>query len=102
MLANITLYVPSDVEQEMKSHPEIKWTQVVREALIEKARRLRKLGILEKHLDKLPFGEEDLEWMDENDWHPVDEAQLKPGFAEKLYKIRRGEFRKVSSLAEIG
>ena len=100
-LANITLYLPDEVNRQMRNHPEIRWTQVVREALVEKAQRLRKLEILEKYLDKAPFDASDLEWMDENDWHPVDEKQLAVEMAAKLRKISKGTFRKVSSLDEI-
>ena len=97
----MTLSLPLEVEAEIRRHPEIKWTEVARAALLEKADRMSKLEILEKYLDKIPLADEDKEWMEEHDWHPVDERDFQPGFAMELEKISRGKFRKISSLAEI-
>ncbi|MEW6328845.1 MAG: hypothetical protein AB1468_01880, partial [Candidatus Micrarchaeota archaeon] len=99
---NMTLGLPPEVEEEIKRHPEIKWTHVAREALIEKAERMRKLDILEKYLDKNEFSDEDLRWMEEHDWHPVDEKRLKREFVSTLEKTRKGSFKKISSLEELG
>ncbi|HVP23412.1 MAG TPA: hypothetical protein VMS77_05820 [Conexivisphaerales archaeon] len=37
---NVTLAVPEDLHRIMKSHPEIKWSEVARQAIWEYARRL--------------------------------------------------------------
>jgi hypothetical protein len=40
-LANVTLAVPEELRKIMKSHPEIKWSEVARQAMWEYARRLK-------------------------------------------------------------
>lgn len=100
-VTNLTLALPQEVIEEMKHHPDIKWTQVAREALVKKAEHLRKLDILSKYLEHKAFSEEDLKWMDENDWHPVDEAQLKKSFVDKMEKISGHKTRKIGSLKDL-
>ncbi len=39
-MANVTLAVPEELRRIMKSHPEIKWSEVARQAMWEYARRL--------------------------------------------------------------
>ena len=40
-MVNITLSISEDVYKEMKRHPEIKWSEVARKSIIEKANLLR-------------------------------------------------------------
>ncbi len=35
LMANITLSIPNDIRERMKKHPEIKWSEVVRRAILE-------------------------------------------------------------------
>jgi hypothetical protein len=39
-LANVTLAVPEELRRIMKSHPEIKWSEVARQAMWEYAKKL--------------------------------------------------------------
>lgn len=39
-MANVTLAVPEELRRIMKSHPEIKWSEVARQAMWEYARKL--------------------------------------------------------------
>ncbi len=41
-MAHLTLSIPDPVYSEMKKHPEIKWSAVAREAIIEKTTLLKK------------------------------------------------------------
>ena len=41
-MAHITLSIPDEVYHEMKQHPEIKWSEVARQNIIEKALLLKK------------------------------------------------------------
>lgn len=41
-MAHITLSIPDEVHREMKKHPEIKWSEVARRSIIEKANLLKK------------------------------------------------------------
>ena len=40
-MANITLSIPDEIRKLMKKYPEIKWSEVVRKAIIEYLDRLR-------------------------------------------------------------
>ena len=39
-MTNMTLAVPEDLQQIMRKHKEIKWSEVARQAMWEKARKL--------------------------------------------------------------
>jgi len=52
----MTLAVPEELHTIMKSHQEIRWSEVARQALWEKA---RKMELMEKLLSKSKFTEED-------------------------------------------
>ncbi|HEX9341310.1 MAG TPA: hypothetical protein VF992_09135 [Thermoplasmata archaeon] len=45
-MANLTLSVPDDLYEEMKKHPEIRWSEVARQALAKKLEDLRRLDAL--------------------------------------------------------
>lgn len=40
-MANITLSIPDDIRENMRKYPEIKWSEVVRKALLEYLDKLR-------------------------------------------------------------
>lgn len=45
-MTNLTLSVPDDLYEEMKKHPEIRWSEVARQALVKKLGDLRRLDAL--------------------------------------------------------
>lgn len=45
-MANLTLSIPNDLHEEMKRHPEIRWSEVARQALRRKLDDLRRLDAL--------------------------------------------------------
>ena len=55
-MTNMTLAVPEDLHQIMRSHSEIKWSEVARQALWEQA---RKLELMDKILSKSELTEKD-------------------------------------------
>ncbi len=63
---------------------------------------MRKLDLLEKYLDKEPFSNEERVWMEEHDWHPVDEREFQRDLVSKVEKMRGGRFRKIASVSELG
>ena len=46
VMANLTLSVPDALYEEMKRHPEIRWSEVARQALARKIEDLRRLDVL--------------------------------------------------------
>lgn len=59
-MSNLTLAVPEDLQHIMDKHKDIKWTEVARQAMWEKA---RKLEIMDKLLAKSELTERDAEEM---------------------------------------
>ena len=57
-MSNLTLAIPEDLEQIMERHKDIKWTEVARQAMWEKA---RKLELMDKLLAKSELTEQDAE-----------------------------------------
>ena len=57
-MTNMTLAVPEDLHKVMQKHKEIKWSEVARQAIMEKA---RKLELMDKLLAKSELTEEDAE-----------------------------------------
>ena len=57
-MTNMTLAVPEDLHRTMQKHKEIKWSEVARQAIMEKA---RKLELMDKLLAKSELTEEDAE-----------------------------------------
>lgn len=55
-MTNMTLAVPEDLQHIMQKHKEIKWSEVARQAMWEKA---RKLELMEKLLAKSKLTEKD-------------------------------------------
>lgn len=60
-----------------------------------------KLEIVKKFINKEPFDDIEMQWMDENDWHPVDEKQLKPSFVAAVEKASREKSKKLKSVDEL-
>ncbi len=59
-MANLTLSFPDDLYEEMKKYPEIRWSEVARQALAKKLTDLRRLDTLlrdselrDSHIDEL-------------------------------------------------
>ena len=70
-MVSVTLSVPERLHKLMKSHPEIKWSEVARQAMWEYAERLELLDSIAK---KSALTEKDVREMDE---------RIKKGLAEK-------------------
>lgn len=56
-MVNVTLAVPEELHRIMKRHPEIKWSEVARQAMWEYARRLE---LLDKITSKSGLSEKDV------------------------------------------
>ena len=99
---NLTLSVSGELEKLVKKHPEIKWTEFARQGMLNEAVGIKKTEILRKVIEKKDITKEDMEWMDNNDWHPVDEMGLKSSFINDSFRIsKKGKFRKVERLSDI-
>jgi len=75
-MVNVTFAVPEELHRIMKKHDEIKWAEVARKAIWEKAKRLE---LMEKLVAKSKLTEEDVMELDK---------KIKAGLA-KHYKLAK-------------
>ncbi|MCX6768349.1 MAG: hypothetical protein NTY83_00680 [Candidatus Micrarchaeota archaeon] len=62
----------------------------------------RKKELIRKYEKKEPFTKADEKWMDENDWHPVDEKPMKPSFIKELKRIsKEGKFIRIKNIRDL-
>lgn len=95
-MANITLSISDFIKTDMEKYDEIRWSEVAKKAIMQKLYELRKLEILRKYVDKQPFSDDDVKWMDENDWHPVDEKPMKKEFVSSVLEREKGSFKRTT------
>jgi hypothetical protein len=58
IMVNMTLAIPEDLHKLMEKHKDIKWSEVARKAMWEKA---RKMELLDKLLEKSEITEKNIE-----------------------------------------
>ena len=58
-MPNLTLSIPTELKKEMDELPELNWSEIVREILSEKVKRVLLLKKLDKMLEKSELTEED-------------------------------------------
>lgn len=56
---------------------------------------------MKKYSKKESFTQEELDWMEETDWHPVDEMGLKPQFIKKLEEAEKRKSIKGKTIEEL-
>lgn len=99
-MANLTLSIADALKHQMALYDEVRWSEVAKKAIVHKLYEMRKLDLLRKYIDKEPFGADDLRWMDEHDWHPVDERPMRKEFVREVLK-ERGQPGKRMTLKEL-
>ena len=93
-MVNVVLTVSDHVKSEIGLFPWVNWSEVAREEVLRKE-------IFERYLKTGGLTDEDWEFCEKIDWHPVDELPLKDEFIKKLKNTEKGRFVKVESLDEM-
>ena len=85
-MAHITLSVPDLVYQEMKKHPEIKWSEIARQAIVQRTSLLQG-SIHAKDFLKLlsPETQHDIKTIPKQEWAKFSEGVRKAGWKRKKY-----------------
>ena len=86
-MPNITLSVPPDLYRRMKKHPEIKWSEVARKAIVEYLAKIEAEELSSEEVLSL-LGED---FRRELENTPVDE------YEEALKKTRDAEWKRLST-----
>ena len=88
-MAHITLSLPDEAYQEIKHHPEIKWSEIARQAIIEKTLLLKK-SMHTTEFVKLLSAEtrKDLQHVPKEKWVAFTKAVKKAGWKRTKYLTR--------------
>jgi len=93
-MASITLSVSEEFKNQLRRFLWVNWSEIAREESMKKL-------IFENYIKTGTLTDEEWEFCEKTDWHPVDELPLKEEFIKKLEKRRKGKFLKVKSVDEI-
>ncbi|MBU0757641.1 MAG: hypothetical protein KKF44_06230 [Nanoarchaeota archaeon] len=79
-MVSVIAPLESGLKQRLDKFPWVNWSEVARF-------EVNKRRIFEEYLKSRKLSQEDQDFCDEIDWHPVDELELKEEFVEKLKKL---------------
>ncbi|MHA1281388.1 MAG: hypothetical protein ACTSVV_06215 [Promethearchaeota archaeon] len=91
-MANITFSVDDNLHRKMKEHPEIKWTEILRRAIIDYLRKIEEIDIISMKDFRNKFEPDILRILDELD----EKKEIE--FTEKVKKLDDERFQKIIEL----
>lgn len=92
-MASLTLSISDEFKNRLKAFMWVNWSEVAREETLKKL-------IFENYIRTGELSDEEWDFCEKIDWHPVDELPLKEDFIKKLDKIKNGKFKKYNSVEE--
>lgn len=93
-MPTITLSLSERFKSEIKQFSWVNWSEVAREEILKK-------DIFEEFIKTGTLSDDDQEFCDKIDWHPVDELPLKESFVKELEKARDEPSGKPMTLEEL-
>ena len=93
-MTSLTLSVSDEFKNEIKEFLWINWSEIAREEAMKKL-------IFENYIKTGELTDEEWEFCEKIDWHPVDELPLKEEFKRKLEKIKKEKSIKLKSVSDI-
>ena len=100
-IMNMTLSLDKNLSQVVQANKYIKWTEVARDAIKQKAIEIKKAEIFNKYAKKQELSEEEYNFLEEIDWHPVDELSLKDSFVKELKRADNEKRIKLKSIKNL-
>jgi len=93
-MASLTLSMDEKLKNHLKMLPWINWSEIAREEALKKL-------ISENYLKTGKITNEEWEFCEKIDWHPVDELPLKEEFKKEMERRKKeGAFHKYKSVDE--
>lgn len=90
-MVSITFPVDEKTLKVIEDYSWINWSQIAREEIIKKE-------MFERYMKTRKITDEDWEFCEKIDWHPVDELPFKKSFIKKLEKARKEKPIKYNSV----
>ena len=93
-MASLTLSVSDEFKSQLKEFLWVNWSEIAREEAMKKL-------IFENYIKIGSISDEEWEFCDKINWHPVDELPLKEEFVKKMKGIKKEKGIKFQSVAEL-
>ncbi|MDO8516654.1 MAG: hypothetical protein Q7S33_00870 [Nanoarchaeota archaeon] len=93
-MASLTLSVSDEFKNKLKSFLWVNWSEIAREETMKKL-------IFENYVKTGIITDEEWEFCDKMNWHPVDELPLKDDFKKELEKRKKEKSIKLKSVSQI-
>lgn len=93
-MASLTLSVSEEIKHQLKEFLWVNWSEIAREEALKKL-------IFENYIRTGILSDEEWEFCEKIDWHPVDELPLKKEFIEKMKRIKKEKSIKFKSIADL-
>ena len=93
-MASLTLSISDEFKDKLKEFLWVNWSEIAREEAMKKL-------IFENYIKIGSITDEEWEFCEKIDWHPVDELPLKEDFIKKMDKIKKEKGIKFKNIAEL-
>lgn len=93
-MASLTLSVSEGMKDKLKSLMWVNWSEVAREEITKKL-------IFENYIKNGSITDEEWEFCEKIDWHPVDELPLKEDFKKEMERRKKEKAINVKSVSDI-
>lgn len=93
-MTSITLSISEQFKNQLKHFLWVNWSEVARGEAIKKL-------VLENYLKTGKVSDEDWDFCEKNDWHPVDELPLKEELKRELAKRKKEKFLRIKSVDDL-
>jgi len=92
-MVSITVPLDKEFKAKMDEFPWVNWSEVGREEVLKRE-------IFDRYVKTGEVSDEDWEFCEKTDWHPVDELPARKGYAKKLESTRKERAVRYNSVDE--
>jgi len=93
-MASLTLSISNEFRNQLKEFLWVNWSEIAREEAMKKL-------IFENYIKTGSITDEEWEFCEKINWHPVDELPLKENFKKEMEKRRKEKSIKIKSVSDI-
>jgi len=93
-MASLTLSISDEFKSQLKTFMWVNWSEIAREEAMKKL-------IFENYIKTGNITDEEWEFCEKIDWHPVDELPIKEDFKRELEKRKKEKGIKFKNIAEL-